>query len=46
MKKLLKMDPVFYKLLESRIAEAHPKMKSKFSKIKTKILAENMNIGS
>lgn len=40
------MDPVFYKLLERRIAETQPKIKSKISKMKEKILSENMKIGS
>ena len=40
------MDPAFYKLLERRIAENHPRIKSKIQKMKTRIMAENVNIGS
>lgn len=46
MKKLLKMDPAYYKLLERRIEENHPRINSKITKIKNKILAESTKIGS
>ena len=46
MRKLLKMDPAFYKLLERRIAENHPRIQSKIQKMKTRIMAENVNLGS
>lgn len=46
MKKILKMDPVFYKLMERRIQENHPRFKSKIHKMKKRLLAENIKLGS